>query len=75
MKNYKYTGIFKSADGHTYELEVYCNGFLQAFFLLTAKAIQTGNHYQLHTIQDEKDNIRYIDDIIKAGELISEKTI
>ena len=71
MKKYKYVGLFKSAEGHTYELEVLCNGFLNAFFLLTAKAIESGRHYQLHSITDEKDNKRMVGDILKCGELLN----
>ena len=70
MKNSKYYGIFKSDVGPTYQLEVRCNGFIQAFFLLTADAIRSGRHYQLHTILDEKNNVRKVDDIIKVGDVI-----
>lgn len=70
MKHYKFIGLFKSQEGHEYTLEVYCNGFIQAFFLLTAKAIEMGRHYQLSTITDEEDNVRYIDDILKVSILI-----
>lgn len=71
MKTYKYKGIFKSVEGHIYELEVNCNGFLQAFFLLTSDAIRSARHYQLHTITDEKGNVKIVDDILKCGELLS----
>ena len=71
MKKYKYIGLFKSAEGHTYQLEVNCNGFLQAFFLLTADAIRSAKHYQLKTITDEKGNKKMVDDIIKCSELLS----
>ena len=71
MKTYNYKGIFKSAGGHIYELEVSCNGFLQAFFLLTADAIRSARHYQLNSITDEKGNVKMVDDIIKCGELFS----
>ena len=71
MKQYEYIGVFKSSDGHTYELSVYCNGFLQAFFLLTADAIRSARHYQLHSIKDENGNKRMVSDIIKCGELLS----
>ena len=71
MKEYKYIGLFKSGDGHTYELEVYCNGFLNAFFLLTADAIRSGRHYQLHSITDENDNKRMVGDIVKCSELLN----
>ena len=70
MKQYKYTGLFRSYDGHEYTLEVKCNGYLQALILLTAKAIKSGRHYQLATITDEKGRVRYIDDISKIGEII-----
>ncbi len=71
MKKYKYIGLFKSAEGHTYELETQCNGFIQAFFLLTADAIRSGKHYQLSTIKDvEKESTVKVDDILKVGELL-----
>jgi len=71
MKLYKGKGFFKSADGHTYELEVSCSGFLQAFFLLTADAIRSARHYQLHSITDEEENVKRVDDIIKCALLLS----
>jgi len=70
MKKYKYFGIFKSDTGDTYQLQVRCNGFVQAFFLLTADAIRSGRHYQLNSITDENDNVRKIDDIIKVDSVI-----
>lgn len=70
MKKNKYTGVFKSSDGHTYSIEISAFGFIQALILLTAEAINSGRHYQLYTITDEKDNVRYIDDILKIGDLI-----
>jgi hypothetical protein len=71
MGTNKYTGFFKSAEGHTYQLEVNCNGFLQAFFSLTADAIRNGRHYQLNKITDEKGNEKMVDDIIKCNALLS----
>lgn len=71
MRTYTYTGIFKSAEGHVYELKVNCNGFLQAFFLLTADAIRSARHYQLASITDEKGSVREVDDIAKCSSLIS----
>lgn len=65
MRQYKYTGIFKNKEGHTYSLQVSCNGFTQAFFLLTADAIRTGKHYQLSEITDEKGIQRGASDIEK----------
>lgn len=71
MKKYKYIGLFKSSEGVEYKLEVYCNSFIQALFLLTAKAIEKGSFYQLYSITDvEKNDIRYIDDILLVGNLI-----
>lgn len=67
----KYTGLFKSREGCVYQLEVICYGFLQAFFLLTADAIRSGRHYQLHSIMDENMNEKMVDDIIKCGELLT----
>ena len=54
MRHYRYIGIFRNETGHTHQLEVWCNGFVQAYFLLTADAIRAGKHYQLHSITDEK---------------------
>lgn len=71
MKKYKYTGLFISAEGHKYELTVNCNGFLQAFFLLTADAIRSSKHYQLNSITDENMNVRKVDDILKCSVLLS----
>jgi len=70
MKTYKYTGIFISNESHTYQLDVVCNGFIQAFFLLTADAIRSARHYQLNKIIDEKGNEKMIDDILKCGSII-----
>ena len=63
MKKYKFIGLFKSDNQNTYELEVYCNGYIQAFILLTAKAIESGNHYQLFTITNEDGDYRTISNI------------
>lgn len=49
MKQSKYTGTF--ANGSLGE--VFCTGFIQAFILLTAKAIQEGSYYQLEYIVNE----------------------
>jgi hypothetical protein len=71
MKQTRYTGTFLTAGfGESYKLEVSCDGFLQAFFLLTAKAIQSGRHYQLNTITDEHGTERVVDDITKVNKLI-----
>ncbi len=67
MRKYKYIGLFKSWDNHSYELEVSCHSFLQALFLLTADAIREGKHYQLYSITDEKNKIVLIDDILKCS--------
>ena len=71
MKKIKYIGFFHSKEGDTYQLDVYCNGFLQAFFLLTADAIKSGRYYQLQTIKSEKGEIRMVDDITKCCALLS----
>ena len=34
------------------------------------KAIESGRHYQLHSIVDEKDNRKMVGDILKCGELL-----
>lgn len=71
MKHYTYFGTFKSSDGHIYTEKVYCNGFLQAFFLLTADAIRSGRHYQLYTITDENDKFVSVGDILACSKLLS----
>jgi hypothetical protein len=71
MKQTKFIGVFKSFEGHIYELEVYCHGFLEAFFLLTADAIRSGKHYQLYTIENDSRNIVYVSDIIKCCKLLN----
>lgn len=70
MKNYTYIGLFKSDEGYEYELQVHCNGFLQAFFLLTTDAIRSAKHYQLYSIKDEKGEVQLIDDIHKIIPII-----
>lgn len=70
MKLIRYVGVFKSAEGDVYKLTVHCNGFLQAFFLLTADAIRQAKHYQLHLITDEAGNERKIGDILECSSLI-----
>ena len=72
MKNDKYKGVFNIGfSGATHEIECYCSGFLQAFFILTAKAIEMGKTYQLKTIEREDGDIRYVDDILKCGNLLT----
>ena len=56
MKRIKYKGTFL-CYGHEgeelkFQMEVFAQGFNQAFFLLTAKAIEEGKCYQLESIQD-----------------------
>lgn len=70
MRTYKYIGFFKSSEGHTYELTVSCNGFIQAFFLLTADAIRSARHYQLNTITDEKGDVVEVGDICKVSGIL-----
>lgn len=72
MRQYKYKGLFRSSEGDEFSLIIYSNGFINAFFLLTADAIRMGNHYQLHSITNEENgDLRYIDDIMKVGKLIN----
>lgn len=73
MKNNKYIGLFESAEGHNYQLEVMCNGFIQAFFLLTADAIRSAQHYQLKTITNKNNVIVEVDDILNCSKLLSFK--
>lgn len=70
MKKSKYTGTFKSAEGNIYELTSVANGFIQAFFLLTANAISLGKHYQLNTITDDNGNVVEVDNICKISKLL-----
>ena len=70
MRQYTYKGFFENSKGNSYTLQVICNGFFQAFFLLTADAIRSGRHYQLKSISDEKGNFKNIGDITSCSELI-----
>lgn len=70
MKQYKYIGLFISSTEHWYTHEVHCNGFIQAFFLLTDDAIRSGRHYQLHTIEDEDGCVMYVEDILKISDVL-----
>tara|TARA_R110000772_G_scaffold268686_3_gene397526 strand:+ start:8464 stop:8679 length:216 start_codon:yes stop_codon:yes gene_type:complete len=70
MKKLKYIGLFIADDFHQYTLECCCNGLIQAFILLTAKAINSGKHYQLHSIKNEKEDVFNVGDISKIGEII-----
>lgn len=71
MKHTTYIGEFISDTGNKYSLTVRGNSFIQAFFLLTADAINLGRHYQLATITDDKENVRYVKDICKVSELLT----
>ena len=62
MKQYKFIGLFKN-QLHEYRLEVNAFNFIQAFFLLTSKALELGNHYQLYSITDEKQKTIYVNKI------------
>lgn len=68
MKKTKYVGLFKSAEGNTYELKTDAFSFFEAFFLLTADAIRSGRHYQLHYISDGRNKV-FIDDILKISSI------
>lgn len=72
MRKYKYIGLFRSNEGHEYTVELYCNGTIQAFILLTAEGIKTGLHYQLFSIVDEEGNITLVKDICLIGELLEQ---
>lgn len=72
MKKYRYTGLFDNECDHTYELTVSCGGYLQALFLLTAKAIESGRHWQLHSITDENGYSRLIGDVSECMKLITD---
>ena len=72
MRTYKFQGTFRSAEGHIYTLSVICMSFFEAFFLLTADAIRSGKHYQLHSISKEGDsNLVFVEDIMKCSKLLS----
>lgn len=57
MKQTKYIGVFHyegyQGEKLSFKLEVRAFGFIQAFILLTAKAITEGKCYQLSWITDE----------------------
>jgi len=72
MRTYKYIGIFTNDCGDTHELVAYCNNFFHAFFLLTAEAISRGDYYQLDKIKDEKGIIKFVYDINKCKDLLSD---
>lgn len=68
MRQYKYTGVFSCIgfEGEVlrFSLEVHCNGFIEAFILLTAKALNQGKCYQLDWITDEKGTKVEVEDLI-----------
>lgn len=75
MKKIKYIGVFHyegyQKEKLSFQLEVYALGFIQAFILLTAKAITEGKCYQLSWITDDKGGKREIGDLgILGNELI-----
>ncbi|GIV43926.1 MAG: hypothetical protein KatS3mg035_1049 [Bacteroidia bacterium] len=72
MRNYKFSGLFVSAEGNMFELSTSCDSFIQAFFLLTADAIRLGRHYQLHSITKEGGSTVKVDDILKVSALLKE---
>ena len=66
MKKKKYTGMFYSDCGQFHhKQEVYCFGFIQAFYLLTSNEIEKGLVYQLNDIIDEYDNIKLCNDMLE----------
>lgn len=73
MKKTHYIGTFKSLDGHFYQLDAYCFGFIEAVILLTAKAIQNGHTYtQLSFIVDEYNKKKYVDKLLKISSILSD---
>lgn len=70
MKYYDYVGLFRNDDGDEYELTVHTLGFTNAFILLTAKAIESGKHYQLANITDERGEWVAVGDIWQIGNIL-----
>lgn len=68
MKQIKYVGIFHyegyQGEKLSFSLSVRAFGFIQAFILLTAKAINEGKCYQLSWITDEGGNKMEVEDLI-----------
>jgi hypothetical protein len=71
MEKHKFIGYFDNKEGNKYMLSEYADGFLQAFILLTAKAIQNGWHYQLERIEKDDGGLVYVDDIGKISSIFS----
>jgi hypothetical protein len=63
MKRYKYIGSFGNGKIN-FTISVQANSFIEAFFLLTAKAIEEGKFYQLNEIEDEIGHKTKINDIM-----------
>lgn len=67
MKQSKYTGVFHyggyQGEKLSFSLSVRAFGFIQAFILLTAKAITEGKCYQLSWITDEGGNKIEVEDL------------
>lgn len=75
MKKTKYIGVFHfegyQGEKLSHSLEVYAFGYIQAFILLTAKAITEGKCYQLSWITDDRGGARKVGDLgILGNELI-----
>lgn len=71
MRTCKFIGTFRSDSGHEYQLSTTAFSFLQAFFKLTAKAIDNGSHYQLKEIvNSDKNSVCKVGDIMKCSELL-----
>lgn len=71
MRRYKFIGYFKDGTVESeFRLVVHCNGYAQAFILLTADAIRKGRHYQLDKIQNEEGEVKVIDKDFKIVDLI-----
>lgn len=67
MKQTKYIGVFHyegyQVEKLSFKLEVRALGFIQAFILLTAKAITEGKCYQLSWITDEDGNKMEVEEL------------
>ena len=68
MKQSKYIGTFHyecyQKEKLSFSLSVRAFGFIQAFILLTAKAITEGKCYQLSWITDEDGNKKEVEDLV-----------
>lgn len=72
MKRIKYKGIFLcygyEGEELKFQMEVFSVSFTQAFYLLTAKAINEGKCHQLLSIQDESGKEMKVKNLIEIFE-------